>query len=219
MASRREIEGEFGMGWAGRKRPSPHVLKDGQGRVISVQTPYADLQGLITPTDLRYVKAQLDTPEPVHPDDWSLSISGGVDGGLTLSLEDLQGFPAATVRCVTECSGSDSDFFDYLKSRGKSHGCYRCRQQEGKPSRYDPELEHNGLVSSGEWTGVPLAAVLERAGLKPEAAGILVQGFDRGRPAEWAVQGAEEIPEGEISFEKCLPIKRPLTLTLCWRGP
>ena len=79
MAGRREIEGEFIQGWADRKRPTPYTLSDADGRVISQRTPVADLEGLITPTDLRYVVVQLDAPDPVHLDDWSLEIGGEVD--------------------------------------------------------------------------------------------------------------------------------------------
>ena len=210
MTGRPEIEGDFVMGWADRKRPTPRVLRDDQGRVQSVRTPVADLEGLITPTDLRYVVVQLDAPEPVHPDDWTLSIAGGVERPIELNLEELQKFPGATVRCVHECSGSDQDFFDYLKSGGKTYGCYLHQPQVGKPTRFNPENDHNGLLSSGEWTGVPLAVVLERLGVKDGAVGVLAQGFDRGRPAEFATVAAQSVPEGELNFEKCLPMEKAL---------
>ncbi len=210
MAGRREIEGEIIMGWADRKRPTPDVRKDAEGRVIHVSTPVVDLQGLITPTDLRYVVVQLDAPDPVHPDDWSLSIGGEVERPIELSFEELQKFPGASIRCVHECSGSDADFFDYLESGGKTYGCNRCEHQEGKPDRLDPEAQHQGAASAGEWTGVPLATVLEKAGVKPGAVSVLAQGFDRGHPAEWATPGALTVPEEEISFEKSLPLEKAL---------
>jgi DMSO/TMAO reductase YedYZ molybdopterin-dependent catalytic subunit len=210
MADRREIEGDIIMGWADRKRPTPELRKDGQGRVIHVSTPVGDLQGLITPIDLRYVVVQLDAPDPMHPDDWSLSIGGEVERPFELNFEELRKFPGVTVRCVHECSGSDADFFDYLKSGRETYGCNRCEQQEGKPDRLDPEAQHQGVLSSGEWTGVPLATVLDKAGVKSGAVSVLAQGFDRGRPAEWATPGALAIPEEEISFEKSLPLEKAL---------
>ena len=210
MTSRREIEGEFIQGGADRKRSTPYTLTDADGRVISQCTPVADLQGLITPTDLRYVVVQLDAPEPVHPDDWSVEIGGQVDKPGTFTMEDLRRLPAKTVRCVHECSGSEQDFFEYLRSNGASYGCYIHPSQEGKPTRHVPENDHNGLISSGEWTGVPLAAVLEKLGVKRGAYGVLAQGFDRGRPAEFATAGAQSVPEGEINFEKCLPLEKAL---------
>ena len=95
MTGRREIEGEFVMGWPDRKRPDPYWLKESQGRVAAARTPVADLQGLITPTDLRYVVVQLDAPKPVHPDDWTLSISGEVRRPAQLTFSDLRKLPAS----------------------------------------------------------------------------------------------------------------------------
>ncbi|MAF37760.1 MAG: hypothetical protein CL696_02570 [Chloroflexi bacterium] len=210
MAARREIEGEFVMGWADRKRPTPYTLNDAEGRVISQRTPVADLPGLITPTDLRYVVVQLDAPDPIHPDDWKMEIGGQVEKPQTFTLDDLRKLPAKTVRCVHECSGSEQDFFEYLRSDGQTYGCYVHPSEEGKPTRHVPENDHNGLLSSGEWTGVPLATVLEKLGVKPGSYGVLAQGFDRGRPAEFATAGAQLVPEGEINFEKCLPLGKAL---------
>jgi len=75
----REIEGEWLMGWPDRRRPQPLQRKDTEGRVSYQRSPWAELQGLITPTDLRYVVAQLEMPQPLHPDDWSLTIDGEVE--------------------------------------------------------------------------------------------------------------------------------------------
>lgn len=210
MAARREIEGDFVMGWADRKRPTPYTLTDADGRVVSQHTPVGDLQGLITPTDLRYVVVQLDAPDPVHPDDWSMEIGGEVGQSKTFTLEDLQKLPAKTVRCVHECSGSEQDFFQYLESGGESYGCYVHPTQDGKPTRLVPENDHNCLLSSGEWTGVSLASVLESLGINSGAYGVLARGFDHGRPAEYAAAGAQDAPEGEINFEKCLPLEKAL---------
>lgn len=46
-----------------------------------------------------------------------------------------------------------------------------------------------GLCSNGKWTGVPLAAVLKAAGLKPEAREIVFLGADHGtEEVEWRTQ-------------------------------
>jgi DMSO/TMAO reductase YedYZ molybdopterin-dependent catalytic subunit len=39
-----------------------------------------------------------------------------------------------------------------------------------------------GAVSNAEWTGVPLRALLERAGLEEDACEIVLEGADRGTP-------------------------------------
>jgi DMSO/TMAO reductase YedYZ molybdopterin-dependent catalytic subunit len=226
--SRREIEGEWIMGWPDRRRPVSVPRKDDQGRITFQRSPWADLEGLITPTDLRYIVAQLEMPEPVHPDDWSLSVEGEVDHPLTLSLDDVQQFPGRTVRVVHECSGTDADFFDYLREGGE------------RPSQFDLQQLHTGQTSSGEFTGVPLRTVLEAAGIRSSAVAVLGQGFDRGIPGEGSrksyermkqeltpeqlaaydeirtkpgvgtTHGASYIPDEAINFEKALPLEKAM---------
>ncbi len=197
MTSEAEIEGEWLMGWPDRRRAVPRAMKDREGRVAFQQSPYLEQQGLITPTDHRYIVAQLSMPDPVHPDDWSLAVEGEVDRTLDLTLERLQQLPGRTVRVVHECSGSDAQNFE---------------QREGS----DPGslgLEEaglgEGLASAGEFTGVPLHVVLEEAGVKPSAVSVLARGFDRGTPGEFATGGASYVPE-EINYEKALPIEKAL---------
>ena len=205
----REIEGEFVMGWPDRKRLSGYASRDQHGRVIDARTPFADLEGLITPTHLRYVKVQMDMPEPVHPDDWGLSVGGRVEHVLGPTLPELQALPGRTVRVVTECSGSDAHFFDWERSGGESHGCDIHPPETGKPSTDDLTQLHTGQISTGEFTGTPLAAVLEKAGLRVDALGVRVEGFDRGTPSEQASQGASGVPE-VMNYDKCLPLDKAL---------
>jgi DMSO/TMAO reductase YedYZ molybdopterin-dependent catalytic subunit len=56
-----------------------------------------------------------------------------------------------------------------------------------------------GAVGNAEWTGVPLRALLERAGLDEEACEIVLEGADRGTPTE------EPVPPGPISYARSLP--------------
>ncbi len=55
-----------------------------------------------------------------------------------------------------------------------------------------------GAVSTAEWTGVPLTALLERAGIISEACEILFEAADTGKPKE------EPIPPGETSYSRSL---------------
>ena len=68
---RREIEGDWVMGWPDRKRYRFVSGKDQEGRIIHSRSPYFELEGLITPTDAYYIVAQLQVPEPVHPEDYT----------------------------------------------------------------------------------------------------------------------------------------------------
>ena len=94
--ARDEIEGDWVMGWPDRKRPVINAGKDSQGRVINGRCPVTNLEGLLTPTDAYYIVNQLEVPEPIHPDDWLLSIGGEVERPIELSLKDLQKLPGRT---------------------------------------------------------------------------------------------------------------------------
>jgi DMSO/TMAO reductase YedYZ molybdopterin-dependent catalytic subunit len=68
-------------------------------------------------------------------------------------------------------------------------------------SAFDPPAEGEqwqlGAVSTAEWTGVPLAEVLGRAGLSPQAREIVFRGADQGSVGEAA---------DPIRFERSLPV-------------
>ncbi len=204
-----EIEGEVIMGWPDRRALQGWRNRDAQGRVVYARTPFGDLEGPTTPTDLRYVKAQLETPEPVHPGDWRLSISGAVNSPITLTLDELRSLPGRTVRVVTECSGHDAHFFDWQRTGGESHGCDMHQPEPGKPDRFDLDAHHAGLVSSGEFTGVSLATVLNEVGLTSSAAGVRAEGFDRGTPSPEASYDVAEVPN-DLSYDKCLPLEKAM---------
>ena len=208
---RREIEGEFVKGWPDRKRASMGEGKDEQGRIILGKTPVLDLPGVLTPTDAFHIVTQLETPEPMHPDDWTLKIGGLVENPLELSFEDLQKFPGHTVRMVMECAGDDTDFFEWQTKGGE------------KPSRLDVHKvafgqgeSQIGYVSAGEFTGVSLRTILERSGVKPGAESVYSVGFDKGRPDPIMVQMSAgrddiEVPDpGVINYDKAMPMAKAL---------
>ena len=209
--ARREIEGAWVKGWPDRKRPALVEGKDAQGRVILGKTPVMELEGLITPTDLTYIVAQLEMPDPVSPDEWSLSVEGQVERPLTINLEELQKLPGRTVRAVTECAGNDSEFFDYLKSGGVKPS----RSNVGDAS-FTSAASTIGYVSAGEFTGVPLASVLEEAGTTSKAKSVRLEGFDRGRPdpsIQYLAAGRSDFEvrdPGVINYDKGLPMEKAL---------
>ena len=135
-------------GWPS-KDVTPVTLLDDEGRTVRIRTPVMDLEGLITPTNLHYTVQHFDVPPLIPADQWTLTIDGEVKNQLTLSLDDLKRFPGRSVRTVMECSGSDATFFEYLKGEGP------------RPSRTSEAM----ILSASEWTGVPLYAVLQEAGL------------------------------------------------------
>ncbi len=224
---RREIEGGWIRGWPDRKRPESLEANDAEGRTIFATTPMTELEGRITPTDLYYIVAQLDMPEPIHPDDWEMEICGEVENPLTLTLEDLKKLPSQTVRAVTECAGNDTMFFNYLHKDGKKPSLVSPKEmdfsalkpKDGKKLSIEAignSLPTTGMSSAGEFSGVPLREVLKLAGVKSNAVAVRFQGFDRGRPDPSLIylsSGRDDIEvkdPGVINYDKGLPMEKAL---------
>lgn len=225
----REIEGGWIQGWPGRKRLEQSASTDAEGRVIGARTPILDLEGLITPTDACHVVAQLGIPEPIHPDDYRLSLSGRIERPCDLSLEELRRLPGRSVRAVVECAGNDDVFFDYMKA-GEGASKPSLRPEGGRPHWREVAADADDgvreelldripgtcFVSSGEWTGVSLATVLKAVGLGDEAVAVRVEGWDEGRPDPLVVQRStgmadlEVFDPGVIHFDKGLPLEKAL---------
>jgi DMSO/TMAO reductase YedYZ molybdopterin-dependent catalytic subunit len=119
--------------------------------------PLEALRHDVTPSGLHYLLIHFDIP--AEPTAWALRITGLVENPFDINLMDLKALPSKTLRVTLECAGN---------GRGQLSPRY--------PSV--PWLEEG--VSTAEWTGVPLATLLERAGLRGEAKDIVFRGADRG---------------------------------------
>ena len=120
--------------------------------------------------------AQLDMPDPGHPDDFSFSIGGMVDNPTEYTLEEIRKLPGRTVRAVTECAGNDGEFFDYIKpgSNMKKPSLRVVQAEEGgwrqtMDSDETPDIEDilqsipsTGLVSGGEVSMLDAGSVRTR---------------------------------------------------------
>jgi sulfane dehydrogenase subunit SoxC len=120
--------------------------------------PLEALRHPITPVGLHYLLVHYDIPA-VDPATWRLEVGGAVGRPLSLSLADLRALPAVTRPVTLECAGN-----------GRALLAPRPVSQ--------PWLTE--AVGTGEWTGVPLRAVLEPAGLGDGAVELLFTGLDRG---------------------------------------
>jgi DMSO/TMAO reductase YedYZ molybdopterin-dependent catalytic subunit len=175
-------------GWPSRNTAQPRVIVDDQERITRIRTPVMDLEGHMTPTHLFYVVQHFAVPEPIRTEDWRMTIDGEVQNPVTLTYEDMRRMPARTVRTVMECSGSDANFFEYFQGKGP------------RPIR----AEEGMIASAGEFTGVPLATVLARAGLNHCAAHVRVEGWDCGVPPT-AKSGTQP-----FYYDKGLPLEKAL---------
>lgn len=182
-----EVAGELVMGWPSRKRIQATTIASRSGKVVAGFTPVAEQEGLLTPTKAFYIVQHMKVPDPVLPEDWSVTVDGLVKRSLKLSLEDLRALPGRSVRMVFECSGSQADFFEpRLPGREKA-------------SRFAQTI-----MAAGEFTGIPLATLLQEAGLQAKAGWVRMEGFDFGKPGdnpEWPV---------EFHYDKALPLQKAL---------
>jgi DMSO/TMAO reductase YedYZ molybdopterin-dependent catalytic subunit len=161
-----------------------------QADPLNLEFPFASLGGFRTPTELHYVRCHYARPK-IDLKSWRLVVTGAVKRELRLSLDDLQKLKSVTRPVTLECAGNGRGFL------------------EPKAKGVQWQL---GAVSTAEWTGVALAAVLERAGVEPGAVEVILDGTDKGDPKK------EIQPPGLVSFARSLPVAKaqaPETL-LAW---
>ncbi|MGW1890560.1 sulfite oxidase [Streptomyces sp. NPDC002004] len=112
----------------------------------------------VTPPGLHYVLVHYDIP-PADPAEWRLVVGGRVRTPLTLDLAALRALPAVTQRVTLECAGNG-----------------RARLTPRPVSQ--PWL--TGAVGTADWTGVELRALLDAAGVEPDAVEAVFTGADHG---------------------------------------
>lgn len=121
----------------------------------------------LTDTARFYVR-NLGTATPfVDVASWRLRVHGdGVARPLDLSYDDLLALPSRTVTRFLECAGNGRAFYDLFLGH----------RAPGSQWKF-------GGFGIAEWRGVPLAEILDRAGLKREAVDVMPVGLDAERVA------------------------------------
>jgi sulfane dehydrogenase subunit SoxC len=122
------------------------------------KTPLQSLFGTITPSDLHFERSHSGTPAIdgsahkvlVH----GLSIEASVFG-----MDDLYRMPSITRIAFIECAGNGWDNW-----------------KEAKPDLSAQDT--HGLISTSEWTGVPLRVLLDFVGAGRDATWMLAEGAD-----------------------------------------
>ena len=137
--------------------------------------PLEALRWDLTPVGLHYVLIHYDIPE-VDAASWRLRVGGLVERPLSLSLDDLRARPASEVAVTMECAGNGR-------------------------AQLEPHVESQPwlleAVGTALWRGVPVAALLDEAGLGEGATDALFTGLDRG------VEGGEEqLYQRSVSLEE-----------------
>lgn len=122
------------------------------------RTPLEALTGTITPNGLHFERHHSGVPD-IDPDQHALVIYGNVRQPLRFSMSALLRYPMVSRLLFLECSGNSGALI-----------------APEPPKQSCGEL--HGLVSAAEWTGVPLATLLDEAGVAPGATWIVAEGAD-----------------------------------------
>ena len=152
----------------GYGEPSPHesavqrlivaeepVLAPGTGASL---TPLHQLQGIITPNGLHFERLHNGVPD-IDPAGHRLLIHGMVRRPLVFTRETLQRYPLQSRIAFVECSGNSG-------------------ANAGPKAQALTAGQIHGLVSCAEWTGVPLAILLDEVGIEAGASWLLAESAD-----------------------------------------
>jgi len=156
---------------------------------LVLETPLENLGEFITPTKLFYVRNHFPIPT-IDKSKWRLRIEGEVDKPFEINFDELTRLESREIPVTLECAGNGRRFLE-PKVKGVQWNI--------------------GGVSNAAWTGVPLATLLDRAGLKSSAIEIILEGTDHG------LLDDPKAPRGEINFARSIPIKKVRDVVLAYQ--
>jgi DMSO/TMAO reductase YedYZ molybdopterin-dependent catalytic subunit len=148
----------------------------------NLEFPFDRLNTYLTPAELFYIRSHFQAPT-LQRESYRLSVEGAVKNPFAITYDELKRLPSKTLVATLECAGNSRIFL--------------IPQMPGAQW----EL---GAVGTAEWTGVPLATLLERSALNGNACDVVLEGADRGKPAELPR------PPEPISFSRSVPLDKAL---------
>ncbi len=120
-------------------------------------SPIQKQLGIITPNGLFFERHHAGVPD-INPDEHRLVIHGMVRQPLVFTMSDLMKYPSVSRFYFLECSGNG--LTDWTKAASTT------------------VQQSHGLLSCGQWTGVPLSWLLDEAGIDPKGKWMLFEGAD-----------------------------------------
>jgi sulfane dehydrogenase subunit SoxC len=121
-------------------------------------SPLHELEGIITPSGLHFERHHNGVPQ-IPIDQHRLLLHGQVQRALTFSIADLARYPLRSQILFIECGGNSNAGWHQLAQQTRAGYLH-------------------GLASCSEWTGVPLALLLDEAGADPAASWLIAEGAD-----------------------------------------
>ena len=135
------------------RQPSAAGLIIRQKEPANLEMPFDLVDSYLTPTELFFIRSHFSVPK-IDVADYRVRIDGAVKNPLILSYKELREMPSETRTATLECAGNGRVFL-VPQVRGARWGL--------------------GAVGKAEWKGVPLRALLERAGLADDACEIVLE--------------------------------------------
>ena len=147
---------------------------------INSKTPLGMLRGTLTPTDLHYERSHAGVPD-IDPAKHRLLIHGMCREALVLTLADLERMPTVSRTVFIECTGNGWENWKAADETLTVQNMY-------------------GLISTNEWTGVPLSFLLGLAGKEPRGTWMLAEGGDAAGVARSIPMTDEIMGESIVAF-------------------
>ena len=161
-------------------RPAAVGVITRQQNPLNIEFPFEALDAYETPTPQFYVRSHHPLPN-VDRATFTLKIEGHVEHPYELTMDELAAMAQQTRPATLECAGNGRVFL---------------------VPQVDGAQWELGAVSTARWTGVPLADVLARAGVKPGAVEVMFEGADKGKAKE------KPTPPGEIHYAHSIPMRK-----------
>lgn len=121
-------------------------------------TPLHRLEGTLVPNGLHFERHHNGVPN-LDPAAHTLQLHGLVKRALAFDVETLLRYPMVSRQCFVECGGN-------------SNAAWADEPLQTATSNI------HGMVANAEWTGVPVAVLLEEAGVDPSAHWAVAGGAD-----------------------------------------
>ncbi len=146
----------------------------------NLEMPLTALDGPLTPTDRHFVRSHFAVPK-IDAKTWKLRIEGHVETPVEFTLDELKKLTPVSRPVTLECAGNGRIFL--------------VPQVRGLQWAF-------GGVGTAQWTGVPLAELLDRAKPKAGAADVILVGADKGSIT------ADPASPGPVNFDRGIPIEK-----------
>jgi len=149
----------------------------------NLESDFAALDSFITPNDKFYVRNHFPVPQ-LDTKTWRLKVEGSLKKPFEISYDELTRLPSEARPVTLECAGNGRVLL---------------------VPKVDGAQWQFGAVGNAEWTGVPLAVLLERAGVDSKTVDVILEGADLGEVSK------PSKPAKPFHFARSVPLDFAMT--------